>query len=178
MTRRPAHRHGTTEQVSHPPHIRCAGGWLFMPRPDRLRAGAHTRCHAGGDILPYGQKHRMPRAVASYANRKIIVCQWRATGSPVKKQWWRLQPPPLHSIYHSACHRRGRRSSHLSQRDFLHRAADPDDIDTVTEAADTAIRAAIHTPATGGIHLDHRRRHSHVAALDGYCAVNHLNYHF
>ena len=128
-------------------------------------------------IRPYGQNHCMPSAVAPYANGKIIACQWRTAGSPVKKQWWRPQPPPLHSIFRPACHRRGRGSFHLSQRDFLHRAADPDDIDTVAKTADAAVRATIDALSPGGIHLDHRRRCRAVATLDGYRAVNHLDCH-
>ena len=132
----------------------------------------------GRGIRPYGQNHCMPRAIALYAIGGSIVCQSRTAGSPVKKQWWRPQPPPLLHIFCPACHRRGRRSSHLSQRHFLHRAADPDDIDTVRQAADTAVRAAIDTHSPGGIYLDHRRRCRAVATLDGYHTVNHLNYHF
>ena len=129
----------------------------------------------GKNIVCHWQNHRMPSAVAPYANGKIIACQWRTAGSPVKKQWWRPQPPPLHSIYHSACHRRGRRSSHTSQRHFLHRAADLDDVDTVTKAADYRIRAAIDAHSPGRIYLDHRRRCRAVTALDAYRAVNHLD---
>ena len=129
----------------------------------------------GKNIVCYCQYHCMPRAIASYAIGKIIVCQWRTAGSPVKKQGWMPSHPPHHFICHPACRRRGRRSSHLSQRDFLHRAADLDDIDTVRQAADDSIRAAIHTPAAGGIYLDHRRRCRAVAALNGYRAVNHLD---
>ena len=99
----------------------------------------------------------MLMAVASYANGGSIACQWRTAGSPVKKQWWRPQPPPLLHIFRPACHRRGRRSSHLSQRHFLHRAADLDDIDAVAKAADAAVRAAIDAKSPGGIYLDHRR---------------------
>ena len=126
-----------------------------------------------GNIVCYCQYHCMPSVVALYANGGSIVCQSRTAGSPVKKQWWRPQPPPLLHIFRPACRRRGRRSFHLSQRDFLHRAADLDDIDTVAKAADTAVRAAIDAHSPGGIYLDHRNRCRAVAALDDYCAVNH-----
>ena len=117
----------------------------------------------------------MPLAVASYANDGITVCQSRTYSCYIKIEWWRPQPPPLHSIFRPTCHIRGRGSSHLSQRHFLHRAADLDDIDTVTEAAYAAVRAAVHAPAAGGIYLDQRRRCRAVAALDDYRAVNHLD---
>ena len=132
----------------------------------------------GKNIVCYCQYHCMPRAIASYAIGKIIVCQWRTAGSPVKKQWWMQLHPPLHSICHPACRRHGRRSSYPSQRHFLHRAADLYDIDTVSEAAYAAVRAAIDAHSPGGIYLDHRRRCRAVCALDAYRAVNHLNYHF
>ena len=124
------------------------------------------------------QNHTILRAIPLYAIANTIVCQSRTTGSPVKKQWWRPQPPPLHSIFRPACHRRGRQSFHLSQRDFPHRAADLDDIDTVRQAAYDSICAAIDAHSPGGIYLDHRCGCRAVAALDGYRAVNHLNYHF
>ena len=124
------------------------------------------------------QKHTTLRAKTLYAIANTIVCQWRTAGSPVKKEWWRPQPPPLLHIFRPACRRHGRRSSHPSQRDFLHRATDLDDIDTVRQAADDSICAAIDAHSPGGIYLDHRRRFRAVAALDGYRAVNHLNYHF
>ena len=126
-------------------------------------------------IVCHGQKHCMLLVIPLYAISSSIVRQTRTAGSPVKKQWWRPQPPPLHSICHPACHRHGRRSSHPSQRHFLHRASDLDDIDTVAKAADTAVRAAIDAKSPGGIYLDHRRRCRAVAALDDYCAVNHLD---
>ena len=130
-----------------------------------------------GNIVCYCQYHCMPRAIASYAIGKIIACQSRTAGSPVKKQWWRLRPPPLLHIFRPACHRRGRRSFHLSQRHFLHRAADLYDIDTVRQAADDSICAAIDAHSPGGIYLDHRRGCRAVATLDGYCAVNYLDCH-
>ena len=164
----------------------------------------HGRGRAYGpiakNIRPYGQKHSMPRAIPSYAIANTIVCycqyhcmllakslhaiggsivcQSRTAGSPVKKQWWRPQPPPHHFICHPACRRRGRGSFHLSQRDFLHRATDLYDIDTVRQAADDSICAAIDAHSPGGIYLDHRRRCRAVCALDAYRAVNHLNYRF
>ena len=130
------------------------------------------------NIVCHGQYHRMLLPIPLYAIGGSIVCQSRTAGSPVKKQWWRLQPPPLLHIFRPACRRRGRRSFHLSQRHFLHRAADLDDIDTVAKAADDSIRAAIDAHSPGGIYLDHRRGCRAVATLDGYRAVNHLNYHF
>ena len=130
-----------------------------------------------GNIVCHGQNHRMLSGKSLYATGGIIVCQSRMTGSPAKIEWWRPQPPPLHSIFHSACHRRGRRSSHPSQRDFLHRAVHLDDIDTAWQAADAAVRAAIDAHSPGGIYLDHRRGCRAVAALDGYHTVNHLDCH-
>ena len=139
----------------------------------------HGRGRAYGpiakNIQPYGQKHCMLLPIPLYANGGSIVCQSRTAGSPVKKQWWRLRPPPLLHIFRLACRRRGRGSFHLSQRHFLHRAADLDDIDTVRQAADDSICAAIDAHSPGGIYLDQRRRCRAVAALDDYCAVNHLD---
>ena len=132
----------------------------------------------GKNIVCHGQYHRMLLPIPSYAIANTIVCQWRTAGSPVKKQWWRLRPPPLLHIFRPACRRRGRGSFHLSQRHFLHRAVDLYDIDTVRQAADDTIRAAIDAHSPGGIYLDHRRGCRAVATLDGYRAVNHLNYHF
>ena len=87
-------------------------------------------------------------AVASYATGGITVCQSRTYSCYIKIEWWRLRPPPLHSIFRPACRRHGRGSSHPSQCDFMHHAADLDDIDAVTKAADAAVRAAIdaHSP--------------------------------
>ena len=65
----------------------------------------------------------------------------------------------------------------MSQRDFLHRAADLDDIDTVRQAADDSICAAIDAHSPGGIYFDHRCGCRAVTALDGYRAVNHLDCH-
>ena len=132
----------------------------------------------GKNIVCYCQYHCMPRAIASYAIGKIIACQSRTAGNTVKKQGWMPQPPPLHSIFRPACRRRGRGSFHLSQRHFLHRVAHLYDIDTVRQAADDSICAAIDAHSPGGIYLDHRRRCRAVCALDAYRAVNHLNYHF
>ena len=151
---------------------------LAWPWPGHTTPSEKSPYATAKNIRPYGQYHCMPRAIASYAIGKIIACQSRTAGSPVKKQWWRLRPPPLLHIFRPACRRRGRRLFHLSQRDFLHRAADLYDIDTVRQAADDSICAAIHTPATGGIHLDLRRRCRAVCAVDAYRAANHLNYHF
>ena len=150
------------------PSVRPSRKYRRMPPPE-------TYYPKGKNIVCHRQYHCMPSAVAPYANGKIIACQWRTAGSPVKKQWWRPQPPPLHSIFRPACHRRGRGSFHLSQRDFLHRAADLDDIDTVRQAADAAVCAAIDAHSAGGIYLDHRRRCRAVATLDDYRAVNHLD---
>ena len=131
----------------------------------------------GKNIVCHGQYHRMLLPIPLYAIGSSIVCQSRMTSSPAKIEWWRPQPPPLHSIFRPTCRRRGRGSLHPSQRHFLHRAADLDDIDTVRQAADAAVRAAIHTPAAGGIYLDHRCGCRAVAALDGYHTVNHLDCH-
>ena len=131
----------------------------------------------GKNIVCHGQYHRMLLPIPLYAIGGSIVCQWRTAGSPVKKQWWRLRPPPLLHIFRPACRRRGRGSFHLSQRHFLHRAADLDNIDTVRQAADDSICAAIDAHSPGGIYLDHRRGCHAVAALDGYHTVNHLDYH-
>ena len=87
----------------------------------------------------------MPSVVASYANDGITVCQSRTYSCYIKIEWWRPQPPPLLHIFRPACRRRGRRSSHPSQRDFLHRAAHLDDIDTVRQAADAAVRCRVYT---------------------------------
>ena len=151
---------------------------LAWPWPGHTTPSEKSPYATAKNIRPYGQKHCMPRAIPSYAIANTIVCQSRTASSPVKKQWWRLRPPPLLHIFRPACHRRGSRSFHLSQRDFLHRAADLDDIDTVRQAADDSIRAAIDAHSPGGIYLDHRRGCRAVATLDGYRAVNHLNYHF
>ena len=151
---------------------------LAWPWPGHTTSSEKSPYATAKNIRPYGQKHCMLLPIPLYANGGSIVCQWRTAGSPVKKQWWRPQPPPLHSIFRPACRRRGRRSFHLSQRDFLHRAADLDDIDAVTKAADAAVRAAVHAHSPGGIYLDHRRGCRAVCAVDAYRAVNHLNYHF
>ena len=160
--------------------ILCAHSVISIawPRPGHTTQSEKSPYATAKNIRPYGQKHCMPRAIPSYAIANTIVCQWRTAGSPVKKQWWRLRPPPLLHIFRPACRRRGRGSFHLSQRHFLHRAVDLYDIDTVRQAADDTIRAAIDAHSPGGIYLDHRRGCRAVATLDGYRAVNHLNYHF
>ena len=160
--------------------ILCAHSVISIawPRPGHTAPSEKSPYATAKNIRPYGQYHCMPRAIASYAIGKIIACQSRTAGSPVKKQWWRPQPPPLLHIFRPACRRRGRGSFHLSQRHFLHRAADLDDIDAVTKAADAAVRAAVHAHSPGRIYLDHRSGCRAVAALDDYCAVNYLNYHF
>ena len=150
---------------------------LAWPWPGHTTPSEKSPYATAKNIRPYGQNHCMPRAIPSYAIANTIVCQSRTAGSPVKKQWWRLQPPPHHSIFHSACRRRGRRSFHLSQGDFLHRAAHLDDIDTVAKAAYNAVCAAIDAHSPGGIYLDHRRGCRADAALDGYHTVNHLDCH-
>ena len=121
-------------------------------RPNRQK---HTALRAktlyaiANTIVCHGQKHCMLLPIPLYANGGSIVCQSRTAGSPVKKQGWMPSHPPHHFICHPACHRRGRGSFHLSQRHFLHRAADLYDIDTVAKAADTAVRAAVHARSPG-----------------------------
>ena len=90
-------------------------------------------------------------------------------------EWWRPQPPPLCVVCQPACHGQGRGSSHPSQRDFLHRFTDLDDIDTPGHAAYDSICAAIHALSPGGIYLGHRCGCRAVAAPDDYRAVNHLD---
>ena len=161
--------------LSYPLHGR---GWGIRPHRQKHRMPPpKTYDPTGKNIVCYCQYHCMPRAIASYAIGKIIACQSRTAGSPVKKQWWRPQPPPLLHIFRPACRRRGRRSFHLSQGDFLHRAVHLDDIDTAWQAADAAVRAAIDAKSPGGIYLDHRCGCRAVAALDGYHTVNHLDCH-
>ena len=158
---------------------------LFLCFRHFVRSFCHIPCMAvAGAYDPirkitvcHRQKHTTLRAKTLYAIANTIVCQSCTAGSPVKKQRWRLRPPPLLHIFRPACRRRGRGSFHLSQRDFLHRAADLDDIDTVTKAADDSICVAIDAHSPGGIYLDHRRRCRAVAALDAYRAVNHLDCH-
>ena len=167
-------------------HIPCmavAGAYDLIRKITVCHRQKHTTLRAktlyatGNTIVCYCQYHRMLLPIPLYAIGGSIVCQSRTAGSPVKKQWWRPQPPPLHSIFRPTCRRRGRRSFHLSQGDFLHRAAHLDDIDTVAKAAYNAVCAAIDAHSPGGIYLDHRRGCRAVAALDGYHTVNHLDCH-